>query len=130
MFATDVDTAVKALGERRSYFNEVSVYLRLLDREITEVEGFTIPKLVRFDDELMIVEMGLVAPPCVLDFANAGVDGPLHEFPAEVLREQERENEEVFEDRWPIVRRIRSALRRHGVHIADLNPNNIMFPVE
>jgi hypothetical protein len=83
---------------------------------------------VAFDDELTVIEMGLVAPPCVLDFANAGVDRPLHEFPAEILEEQERENEEVFEERWPIVQRVRSALRGHGIYIADLNPNNVMFP--
>lgn len=127
VFESNMDTAVKALGARRPYFNEISVYLRLLQREVHEVEGFTIPTLVRFDDELMVIEMGLVSPPCVLDFANAGLDGPLHEFPAEILAEQERENEEVFEDRWPKVQRVRAALRRHGIHIADLNPNNIMF---
>lgn len=123
-------TAIKGFVLRRGYFKEINVYLRLLQREVTAVEGFAVPVLESFDDELMVIEMGIVSPPCVLDFANAGVDGPLHDFPAEILEAQEAENAEVFEDRWPIVQRIRSALRGHGVHIADLNPNNIMFPDE
>jgi hypothetical protein len=130
VFETSRGTVVKALAERRPYFNEISVYLRLLDRKVQFVEGFEVPILRAFDDELMIIEMGIVSPPCVLDFANAGLDGPLHDFPLDVLAAQEAENEEVFEERWPTVVRIRSALRRLGIHIADLNPNNIMFPPE
>jgi hypothetical protein len=39
VFDTSADTALKAIAERRPYFNEISVYLRLLQREVSDVEG-------------------------------------------------------------------------------------------
>ena len=74
VFETDTETAIKALRYRELYERERDVYIRLQDRAVENVLGFSIPKLVSFDNDLWVVEMGIVSPPCVLDFAAAYVD--------------------------------------------------------
>jgi hypothetical protein len=128
VWRTSSETAVKGLVERRAYFNEVSAYLRLYDLEKRSVEGFAVPRFVARDDELLVVEMSIVGRPCVLDFAGAGLDGPLHDFPSEVLEAEEERARELFGKRWPDVERVRAALRRIGIFISDLTPRNILFP--
>jgi hypothetical protein len=43
------------------------------------------------------------------------------------LEEHERSFEELFGDDWPRVTALRSALRRIGIHLVDLNPRNIVL---
>jgi hypothetical protein len=71
--------------------------------------------------------MEIMRPPFVVDFASAGVDGPLFEYPPEILEESEEKRRELFGDRWPIVRKIMSEFRSHGIYLSDVKPGNIMF---
>jgi hypothetical protein len=41
---------------------------------IVDVAGFAVPQLIHHDDRLWVVEMGIVSPPFVLDFAGAYLD--------------------------------------------------------
>ena len=130
VFETDSDTAIKALRYRDLYERERDVYIRLQDRAVENVLGFSIPKLVSFDNELWVVEMGIVSPPCVLDFAGAYVDRNPFDFSDDQLTEWENEKREQFEERWPLVRQVVAVFRKYGVYLSDINPGNIKFGID
>jgi len=131
VFRTSRGTAVKALLDASFYIRERDVYLRLRTLEIDQIRGFWVPRLVSHHDDLLIVEMETVHPPYVLDFASAYLDHPPSYMrdsdDAHVRENWEREKEEQFEDRWPEVRSLVSAFRRHGIYLGDVKPGNIMF---
>ncbi|MBX3451461.1 MAG: hypothetical protein KF777_17970 [Planctomycetaceae bacterium] len=126
VFATDTGSAIKVFKYEKQYRQELQVYLRLTEREVTVVHGFQIPSLINHHDELLIVEISLVAPPFVLDFATASLD-------QDTLRTRDDYEEwlelkkEIFGTDWPVVRRVLSAFRSHGVFLVDVHRDNIRF---
>lgn len=95
-------------------------------RGMSEMLGFHVPQLIRFDDELRVIEMSIVTRPFVLDFAGAYLDAP-PEFPEEIWSDWEAEKREQFEKRWPVVQSVLAALEDLGVHMIDVSPSNIAF---
>src|SRR6266545_1966725 len=67
-------TALKIHRAAEPYFRERAVYERLKDASVSEILGFNVPQLIRFDDESRVIEMSIVARPFVLDFAGAWLD--------------------------------------------------------
>src|SRR5438552_19099634 len=67
-------TALNVHRSAEPYLREREVYQRLRDAGVSEVLGFNVPQLIRFDDELRIIEVSIVARPFVLDFAGAWLD--------------------------------------------------------
>ncbi len=124
VFSTDVDTAIKVFEYEKLYQRERDVYLRLQEHQLCEVCGCRIPRLIDFDDDLAIVEMAIVQPPFVLDFASAYLDHP-HEYPEDVYQAWYEEKEEQYEDDWPLVQSIMATLSGYGIHLADVKPGNI-----
>ncbi len=99
VFATSRQSAIKVLRHDRLYFRERDVYLRLGQHSVSNVLGFSVPELLEYCDELLVVEIGIVSPPFVLDFAGAYLD-TRPDFPDDVLEEWEAEKLEQFgEDR-------------------------------
>lgn len=80
VFATERQSAIKVLRFQRLYERERDVYLRLRSRSIIDVAGFAVPQLIHHDDRLWVVEMGIVSPPFVLDFAGAYLDRRAERF--------------------------------------------------
>jgi hypothetical protein len=78
------------------------------------------------NDDLMVIEMEIVSPPFIVDFAGAYLDEALP-YPPEQIAEWQRRKRQLFGDKWPIVRSALSTLRGHGIHLADINPGNVMF---
>ena len=109
-----------------AYLPEKLVYERLKKLGVTRVLGFNVPQLLGSDDALRVIEMTIVNPPFVLDFAGAHLDAR-PEFPAEVWTDWETEKREQFEDRWPQVLRILDAFEGLGVYLLDVSPSNIVF---
>lgn len=68
VWKTNRATAVKVFERQRQYHCERDSYRRLTEHSITQIDGFAIPKLVDYDDELLIVEMAIVSPPYIIDF--------------------------------------------------------------
>lgn len=126
VFATEAGSAVKALRYAELYRRERDVYTRLREAQTERVSGCNVPRLLNFDDELWVVEMEVVQPPFVLDFAGARLDQPL-DYPEEVLIEWEAEKVEQFGDDWPRVRQVLAGFRRLGIFLADVKPGNISF---
>jgi hypothetical protein len=85
--------------------------------------------LLSIDEEFQAIEMTIVRPPFLLDFADAHLD-EAPDFSEDVLRQWEEEKAEIFGERWPEATRILAALQAFGVYLLDINPGNISFPEE
>jgi len=119
-------TAIKAHKDSEAYVREREVYQRLGEAGLTEIRGFHVPELIRYDDQLRIIEMTIVTPPFVLDFAGARLDVP-PDFSEEIWAEWEAEKREQFGSRWPEARAALGALEELDIYVLDVSPRNIMF---
>jgi hypothetical protein len=119
-------SAVKALHSAEFYFRERAVYERLRDTRVTDVLGFHVPQLVRFDDNLLVIEMTIVTRPFVLDFASAFLDRR-PDFSEEIWTQWEAEKREQFGERWIKVRAVLAALEEIGIYLTDVTPGNVAF---
>jgi hypothetical protein len=126
VFSTNRQSAVKVFKYERLYRRELDVYSRLRHHSVTHLRQFAVPELVGSDDELWIVEMTIVRPPFVLDFAGAYLDRP-PDYPHEVMEQWRADKAEQFEDRWPEVQRVMREFAAWGIYLADVKPGNIEF---
>jgi hypothetical protein len=126
VFSTTRQSAVKALRYEPLYIRERDVYFRLRDHGALNVLGLAVPELWHWDDELWVIEMEIVSPPFVLDFAGAYLD-QVPDFPEEVMAGWRAEKKEQFGDRWGEVQHIMREFRKLGIYLADVKPGNIMF---
>ena len=126
VWESDQQTAIKALERRDSDVRERDAYLRLQERSIVDLQGFAVPILVDFDDTKQIVEMTVVFPPSILDFAKAYVDRP-PDFSAEVLRDWREETADLFDTDRESVQNLLDALQSLGIFYFDAKPGNIRF---
>jgi hypothetical protein len=55
--------ALKLHRDSDSYLREKTVYERLSEKRVNKILGFKVPVPLRFDDELMAIEMTIVMPP-------------------------------------------------------------------
>jgi hypothetical protein len=85
-----------------------------------------VPQLLNIDEEFRALEMTIVRPPFLLDFAGAYLDGA-PDFSEDVLRQWQEEKAEIFGERWPEVARILAVLEALGIYLRDINPRNISF---
>lgn len=122
-------TAVKAHRQEPDYCRERDVYLRLQENGVTAMYGCHVPELLRYDDDLRIIEMTVVAQPFVLDFAGAFLD-EAPDFSEEVMAEWRADKKEQFGGRWPEVERILRSLETYGIFFIDVSPKNIVLPVK
>lgn len=130
VFETAERMAVKFLNDQGLYHRELRAYQILLSRNIDSINGFQIPRLIRSDDELRAIEMTVVRPPFVLDFASTYTSNEYERFgfTAEVLEERELHWAEVFGDHWATVQLLCEAFTREtGLLLLDLSLNNIKF---
>ena len=120
-------SAVKLVSNAEVYRKELAAYQLLRERRVEAVNQFEVPRLVSFHDDLQAIEMTLVKPPYIVDFASAILDEDWRED--DQLQEQLHERVfELFDDRAADVL---AALERlatlHGVHLLDAHPANITF---
>ncbi|HZZ26469.1 MAG TPA: hypothetical protein VFE46_00575 [Pirellulales bacterium] len=120
-------SAVKVFDRQMEYEREWVVYARLAELEVDRINEFEVPQLLAWDDELRVIEISLVRPPYILDFAGAYLDRP-PDFPAEALAEQHQNNRELFGTHWPRVSLILAKLRSMGIYYIDINRGNIRLP--
>jgi hypothetical protein len=127
VFLTDFPSAVKVHVREEAYARELACYRHLERYEVFEVCGFHVPQLISFDDELRVIEMTVVEPPFILDFASAYLGrGP--DFSEEVMQEWREEKLEQFGGRWPEVETALDWLRsRLGIQLLDIHPWNVAF---
>src|SRR4051812_48096658 len=80
VFPTPSATAIKVFTYREKFDRELAAYQRLREHDVFDVLGFAVPRLTRGDSDLLVIEMTLVKPPFLLDFAQSTLDEP-HDFP-------------------------------------------------
>jgi len=124
VFGTDTGTAIKVLNHQALYRNELDVYLHPQKKEISSLSGFQIPKLVDHDPDYWIIEMTVVSPPYVVDFAGARLKRP-EPFDEEIIAEWTKSKREEFGDDWPSVKRLMFAFETRGVFLMDVHPKNV-----
>lgn len=127
VWRTSRDTALKIHGQFESYRAERNAYIRFQDTGIDEVAGFAVPVLRNFDDELLAIEMGIVAPPFIVDFASAFLDTPpdfiedeghtLHDMIRQRFDERVDEVIGLYED----------LIASAGIYLSDFHRHNIKF---
>jgi hypothetical protein len=85
-----------------------------------------VPQLLRWDDEWLALEITIVKPPFLLDFASGYLDiAPT--FSDEVWEDWEIKNREQFGDDWLRAQRVLAGLESYGIHLLDPSPSNIRF---
>ena len=94
-------TAVKVFTYREKFDTELAAYERLLRHNVIEVCGFAVPRLVNSDADLLVIEMTIVQPPFILDFAQSKLDTP-PDFPEGMDEWWERVAAD-FGERFPVV---------------------------
>jgi hypothetical protein len=120
--------AVKFFTRSDAYARELRAYLMIQAAGITEILGHQVPELIRHDDELQVIEMSVVQPPFLLDFAGAYLGDEAPDFPPEVWEEWRADKAEQFGDHWPNAERVIDEFRRRvGLVLLDVNPGNIKF---
>jgi hypothetical protein len=131
IFLTNSNTAVKFFKEREKYSRERRAYEIIMQCGVTRVLGHEVPQLRRADDELMAIEINLVRPPFLLDFASAHPESEVPDFPEEVWAEWQDRKLEEFGDRWPQVQLVLAEFQHlTGLVLLDVNPGNIRFTNE
>lgn len=88
---------------------------------------FTVPKLIGFDDDLLALEMTIVFPPFIVDFASAIFDDPpdLIEDEGHTFEDRVRENfDEHADEALGIYYELAS---RAGIYLIDLHAHNVRF---
>lgn len=126
VWATAESTAVKVFERPETYLQERSVYERFATHQLDAVCGHHIPQVITSDDDLAVLEMTIVQPPFLLDFASAQLDHP-QEFPEDIMQEWAASKREEFGRNWPKVVGILHALERLGIYMLDVHPGNIRF---
>ncbi len=129
VWATDQDTAIKAFKYDSGYANERDTYRRLAEYGITnQIAGFWIPKMLRSDDDLRVIEMDLMQnPPYIIDFAKVRLNfGP--DFSEETLAQNEAQGHWLFGKNWPSVKYLMAELESYRIFYLDPKPHNIVFP--
>jgi hypothetical protein len=121
-------SAIKVLENEKPYRTEKGCYLRLQSDGVSSLEGLTIPALIDFDDQLMVLEIEIVRPPFLLDFGKAYLDVPPPYWgDQQIVANMHAEGRELFERDWPRVLSVLAALRRLGIYYVDPKPGNISF---
>ncbi|MFO1483832.1 MAG: hypothetical protein U1F71_10780 [Verrucomicrobiaceae bacterium] len=118
--------AVKLFRAAKPYERERDCYLRLREEQVESVRGFAVPAYLHHSDEWLTIEMTIVRPPYLLDFAGALLDEPF-DFHEETWEAWEMDRMEKFEERWPEVKKVMRELECHGIFLSDLHPGNIAF---
>jgi hypothetical protein len=126
VYSTTSKTAIKAYLHQNLFENEKKVYARLTEYSVKNVHGFDVPQFVSASDDLRTLEMSIVSPPFIIDFAGAYLD-KRPPFDPEQWEDWEAAKVEQFEDRWPTVRSLISAFVPYGIHLNDVHPGNVMF---
>ncbi len=128
VLAADNGNAVKVHVYAESYQYERDAYIRFRDLGVEEAAGFQIPVLIDFDDDLFVIEMSIVSPPFVVDFASVRLD----EEPDLIEDEGNTLADMVFDrfgdDLAPTVLAMRQALiDEAGAYLLDLHAHNVKF---
>lgn len=126
VWRTSHHSAVKALVLEKLFITELECYQRFKAQGITKIRGFSVPMLLGASAALLVIEMKIVTPPYILDFAKAHLDQPA-EFSQETWEDWHEQGHELFEGNWKEVKLLLAELKQFGIYYYDAKPQNIRF---
>lgn len=125
VWKTNRASVAKVCRHANLFERELAVYQRLTQLGLHQLQGFRIPSLLDQDAERWVLELSLVSPPFILDFAAASLGKqPAEMESAEWLDEKRR----MFGADWADVRSAfggLDGLRLDGIHFPDVHLGNI-----
>ena len=125
VWKTSRRTANKAIERKSKYDLELFCYQRLAEEGVASLDEFAVPELIGNSDELLVIEMTIVSPPYIVDFAKVWLDKE-PDFPEDAVEERLRRAEDDFGDDWPAVARLLWTLKtRFGIYYTDPNLGKI-----
>ena len=126
VLSTNQRTAIKSFAYFELYRRERDVYLRFREYGFVQVDGFQIPRLIDFDNNLWVVEMSIVSPPFIVDFAGAYLNvPPSYRDDDDFMEQWLIEKKDEFENDWPRVKRALGKFEALGIYLADVAPRNV-----
>ena len=113
-----------------SYRAERNAYIRLDRVGLTEIAGFRIPRLWAYDDEELVIEMGIVTPPFVVDFASVRLD-----LPDDLIEDEGHTLADMIRDRFDeradeVIALCEELASAAGIYLTDVHRHNIKFAGE
>lgn len=111
VFTTSRPSAVKSLKTDSLFEREAEVYFRLADAGLTVVDGFNVPEMRCALPEFRAIELSIVRPPFVLDFATVALDRP-PEWDEERAEAFDASIDEFFGDEADAVRSVIASFSR------------------
>jgi hypothetical protein len=124
IWQTEGDKVLKVFRREGPYCRERDVSLRLRQKSLYRIQGFSIPILSDSDDDSWVLEIGYVKPPYILDFAACTLDTPPPGFDPD-NDEWNAEQSRKFRRDWPDVKRLLDAFRQYGIYYTDVHTQNI-----
>lgn len=122
-----VPNAVKIHKNVESFNKELAAYQRLYDHHVHTFMGFAVPTLMTFSAKLQVLEISIVKPPCMLDFAAATVDKP-NDFSDEAMEIWWADVADAFGDDFGVAADVFWAMKKeHGIFYWDLKPRNLQI---
>lgn len=110
--------------ERESNYNrEIKCYQILKGFQVSQIDGFNVPELIGFDDDLLAMEITVVSAPYILDFGKAYTHEP--DYPSDAIEHDLQRCEDDFGESWPAVQCAIFELRHMGIWYVDAKPSNI-----
>ena len=67
-------TFIKDFRRVGPFKHELTVYERLTERGLLKLRGFHIPQLADFDEAILVLIIGCIQPPYIINFGAAAVD--------------------------------------------------------
>jgi hypothetical protein len=119
---------VKIHERPESYRAERNAYIRLRDLQVDEIARFRIPVLYNFVDDLLALEMSVVMPPYLLDFASAKIDAA-----HDVIEDEGHTLADLIRERFDgtqaddVLALIDELGSYAGVYLTDVHAHNIKF---
>jgi hypothetical protein len=121
-------TAAKFFDRSERYSRELEVYRVLRGKGIRKIAGHNVPELILEDDALAALELTIVQPPFVLDFAGAKTPDEVPDFEAQTLQEHYEKLQELFGKQWTDALYLAEMFRvATGFTLLDVHPGNIAF---
>lgn len=125
VWPTNRESAIKVLELEKNYLQELRCYQRLFERKVFRLDGLAIPRLIDFDDSLLVIEMSMVEPPYLLDFGKAYLDESSPFTKAELSSFLTELAAHFRTDDLPRIKKIIRLLRVYGIEYLDAKPKNI-----
>ena len=126
MWHSDNGSVVKAFERHENFAHELECYRRLTEAQIGwKIREFNVPEFVGQSEEFLVIEMGIVFPPYILDFGKAYLADPCWE--PHIIVEWNDKMTEWWGDDVKRVRLALFALRKYGIWYYDAKPGNVML---